>query len=136
MASAPVLSLRTWYCGSSFDARTVRTAASVSDVISRSTVPVTVVPWLRHSTLSPFRNFLSANSLRPPDRGCPGRGFSSRVPASRPLNTSGVEMFSRQGNPRYGGRGEGKDLRDTGSARRIEDTRDVPVDEAGARQWL
>lgn len=63
-ASAPVLSLRTWYWGSSFDARTVRPAASVSDVISRCTVPVTVVPRLRHCTLSPLRNFLSVNSLR------------------------------------------------------------------------
>src|SRR5690349_14999599 len=58
-ASLPLFSLRTRYCGSSELARTVRLAAFVSSVIFSSTVPWAVLPWLSHSTLSPFLKFFS-----------------------------------------------------------------------------
>src|SRR5688500_4181525 len=57
-ASPPLLSLFTRYCGSSSDALTSRLAACVSLVISFSTVPSAVPPWLFHSTLSPLLSFL------------------------------------------------------------------------------
>lgn len=58
-ASAPVLLLRTPYCGSSSDARTVRPAARVSAVILASTTPSTVLPWPFRVTWSTLRNALS-----------------------------------------------------------------------------
>jgi uncharacterized membrane protein len=58
-ASLPVLSLRTRYCGSSSEARTGRPAASVSSVISSTTSPCTVCPWLDQVTSSPSWGFFS-----------------------------------------------------------------------------
>src|SRR5215213_7947823 len=58
-ASPSDLSLRTRYCGSSFDAFTVRRAASVSLVIFFSTEPSACPPWEFHVTLSPFENSCS-----------------------------------------------------------------------------
>lgn len=52
-ASPPDFSLRTRYCGSSFEARTVRPASSVSEVISLTTSPEAVPPWERQVTWSP-----------------------------------------------------------------------------------
>ncbi len=54
----PLLSLSTSYCGSSVDASTVRPAAFLRSVISRLTVPLTVLPWLFHVTSSPVCSFL------------------------------------------------------------------------------
>ncbi len=53
-ASPPDFSLLTRYCGSSFDARTVRPAASVSSVIFFSTTPSAVPPWDFQVTWSPL----------------------------------------------------------------------------------
>ena len=63
--SAPALSLRTRYCGPSLEARTFRPAAWVSEVIFSSTVPVTVLPWLFHWTLSPRLGFLLMQAVNP-----------------------------------------------------------------------
>ena len=81
-ASPPLFSLFTRYCGSSFDARTVRPAASVSSVIFFSTVPSAVPPWLFHVTWSPLLNVSRpcravtrrrrAHTVCPPGRGLPG----------------------------------------------------------------
>src|SRR5215203_5497609 len=64
-ASRPLLSLFTRYCGSSSDAATVRPASSVRLVIFLSTSPVVVLPWLDHSTLSPFENSLDMRQVLP-----------------------------------------------------------------------
>ena len=58
-AVPPDFSLRTRYCGSSWEALTFRPAASVSSVIFFSTLPTAVPPWLLHSTLSPLVNVFS-----------------------------------------------------------------------------
>src|SRR5688572_7930510 len=50
----PILLLSTSYCGSSLLALTLRPPASVSDVISRLTVPSTSWPWLFQVTWSPL----------------------------------------------------------------------------------
>src|SRR4051794_22882081 len=64
-ASPPLFSLRTLYCGSSEEARTLRPASSASDVIFFSTLPSAVLPWLCQVTLSPFLNSLLIRGVYP-----------------------------------------------------------------------
>ena len=66
-ASPPLFSLRTRYCGSSDDARTVRPQASVSEVIFLITSPSASPPWLLQRTLSPFLNSNMSGRYPPPD---------------------------------------------------------------------
>jgi hypothetical protein len=60
-ASLPLLSLRTRYCGSSFEARTFRFAAVASEVIFSSTVPSAVLPWVCQVTLVARVEFVGAH---------------------------------------------------------------------------
>src|SRR3954447_14989734 len=77
-ASPPPFSLRTRYCGSSSEALTVRPAASVSEVILRSTTPgVSFEPCELHTTLSPFLNS-SAMTVPYPVPRASSRGWARR----------------------------------------------------------
>jgi hypothetical protein len=75
--------------------RTVRPAASVSNVTLRSTVPTAFPPWLFHSTLSPFLNSCAMN----PSSMWPSTfdGYARRSErAQTPTCSSGVVLlFSR-----------------------------------------
>ena len=86
-SGAPGPALRTSYCGSSSEARTVRPAAPVSAVILRSTVPTAASRAERHVTRSPP----CGTSRR--SRPCP-----SRVPA--PAGSLTSPGARGQGHPR------------------------------------
>src|SRR5689334_12971623 len=99
-ASPPLFSLVTRYCGSSFDARTVRPAASVSSVIFFSTVPSAVPPWLFHVTWSPLLNVSSAmpGDYPPPPRShrLPPGGLVTRLRKARKTDgDEGVPMAGK-----------------------------------------
>src|SRR3954452_7592766 len=79
-AVPPLFSLFTSYCGSSSLALTFRPAASVSEVISRCTMPAASEPWLFQVTWSPFSNSSAMTSpavrsrvVRPPAPAPPRR---------------------------------------------------------------
>jgi hypothetical protein len=100
-ASRPVLSLLTWYCGSSGEAATVRPAVCVRVVIFFCTSPWTVWPWLRQVTLSPLaRPFLSAVMTI----GYPRRRPGNALPLRRPAGCeAGASVRRSAGRLRRGG---------------------------------
>jgi hypothetical protein len=101
LPSAAVLSLRTLHCGSSLDARTVPPAAVVSKVISLSTGPGTVVPWLFTASRRPCET--SCRPCAPPfvralsAKACANQTWLSFLPLVQG-NTPGESAEPRQVN--------------------------------------